>query len=66
MSAPTAGLPATDAPATSKSTPPGVLSASAVKQSAATARPWYGSDLINAADRKNETDPAIRPSSRWI
>lgn len=63
--APTAALPATDGKASAAS-PPALLSQSRVKQSAATARPWYDTSDINAADRKYRSDSAVRKSEDWL
>ena len=63
--APTAGLPATEGQIGAVR-PPALLSPSNVKHSQATARPHYGVELINAADRKNQTDRAIRQAPSWL
>ena len=65
--APTAGLPATDGKGSGYGgKPPALLSESRVKHSEGTARPHYGVALIDAADRKNRTDPAIRQAADWL
>jgi len=61
-----AGLSAKDATAGSSMRPPALLAPRNVHGSQATARPWFGADLIDAADRRHVTDPAIRQSRDWI
>jgi len=62
--APHASLPAKEG-AIGAVRPPALLAASQIHHSQATARPHWGVEMIDQADRKYRTDPTIRKPNNW-
>jgi len=63
----TAGLAPTDGPRKGASAKPSAgLGSYMVHKAEGGQRPHYGTADIDAADRRHDTDPAIRPQSKWM
>jgi len=66
-SAVSAGLAPKDGPRSGGSTKPSAgLGSYSVHKADGQQRPNYGKDVIDAAHRRHDTDPAIRKQSNWI
>jgi len=66
-SGPSASLPPKDGPRSGGATKPsGGLGSYQVHKADGSQRPNYGTALIDQADRRHDTDPAIRKQSDWI
>jgi len=62
-----AGLPPKDGPRSGGATKPSAgLGSYSVHKADGQQRPNYGEAMINAADRRHDTDPAIRSAEKWI
>lgn len=62
--APLAELPAKEG-SIGKVRPPALLASSQVHHSQATARPHWGVEMIDQADRKYQTDSSVRKPNNW-